>query len=49
MSKPQVVVEIPKNANDQVAHLQMEEIKKAVQKARLGRKDRVRVTIQQGE
>jgi hypothetical protein len=43
------VVEIPKNANDQVARLQIEEVQKAIKQARAARKDQVRVTIQQGE
>lgn len=49
MSKPPIVVEIPKNGSEQVARLQMEEIKKSIEKARAGRKDRVRVTIQEGD
>ena len=49
MNKPPVVVEIPKNASDQVTRLQVEEVKKSIEKARAGRKDRVCVTIQQGE
>lgn len=48
MNKP-TVVEIPTNASDQVAHLQIEEVKRAIAKARAGRKDRVVVTIKQGE
>jgi len=48
MNKP-TVVEIPTNATEQVAHLQIEEVKRAIAKARAGNKDRVRVTIQQEE
>jgi hypothetical protein len=48
MNKP-TVVEIPKNVNDQVARLQIEEVQKAIKQARAGRRDRVRVTRQQGE
>ena len=49
MNKPPVVVEIPKNASDQVTRLQVEEVKKSIEKARAGRQDRVRVIIQQGD
>lgn len=49
MNRPPVVVEIPKNANEQVARLQPEEVQKAVRQARLGRKDKITVTIKQGD
>lgn len=48
MNRP-TVVEIPANANDQVVRIQLEEIAKAVKQARPSRKERVKVTIQQGE
>jgi hypothetical protein len=47
-TKPQTV-EIPQNASDQVVRLQIEEVQKAIRQARPTRKERVRVTIQQGE
>ena len=49
MSKPPIVVEIPGGSNEQVARLQLEEVQKIVRQARLGRKDRITVTIKQGE
>lgn len=49
MSKPPVVVEIPKGSNEQVARLQLEEVQKVVRQARLGRKDKITVTIKQGD
>ena len=49
MNRPPTIIEIPKNASDQVTCLQVEEVKKSIEKARAGRKGRVRVTIQQGE
>ena len=48
MNKP-TVVEIPTNASDQVVRLLMEDVVKAIKHARSGRKDRVVVTIKQGE
>ena len=49
MKKPPIVVEIPTNATDQVVRIQLDEIQKAIRQARVVKKDRVRVTIQQGE
>lgn len=49
MTRPPIVVEIPKGSNDQVARLQLEEVQKAVRQARLSRKDKIRVTIKTGD
>lgn len=48
MTKP-TIIEIPTNATDQVVRYQLEEIQRAIRQARAIRKDRIRVTIQQGE
>jgi hypothetical protein len=47
MNKP-TVVEIPKNASEQVVRLLMEDVVKAIKQERAKHKDRVTVTIQQG-
>jgi hypothetical protein len=48
MNKP-TVVEIPINATDQAVRIQLDEIQKVIRQARALQRDRVRVTIQQGE
>jgi len=48
MNKP-TVVEIPTNATDQVVRIQLDEIQKVIKHARAVKKNRVRVTIQEGE
>jgi hypothetical protein len=47
MNKP-TILEIPENANDQVVRNQLDEIQKATRQARAAKKDRVRVTVEQG-
>jgi hypothetical protein len=48
MSKP-AVLEIPTNATDEVVRIQLEAIHEVIRDGRSVKKDRVRVTIQQGE
>ena len=47
MNKP-TVIEIPEHANEQVVRIQLEEVTKTVKNARLGKKERITVTIQRG-
>jgi hypothetical protein len=50
MNKPPIAeIEIPKQATDQIFRMSLEEINKAIKTARAIRKDRITVTIQQGE
>jgi hypothetical protein len=48
MNKP-TIVEIPKNADERVVRIQLEEIAKAVKVARGSGKERVSVTVEQGK
>jgi hypothetical protein len=47
--KKEHVIEIPLNASDHIVRLQLEEVAKTIKQARPTRKERVKVTIQQGE
>ena len=42
-------IEIPKNADERIVRIQLEETAKAVKLARTTSKERVRVTIEQGK
>ena len=47
MSKPPTEIEIPKNANERIFRMLLEDITKAIRTARLLRKERITVTIKQ--
>jgi len=47
--KRYTIVEIPTTATKQVVRIQLDEIQKVIKHTRAVKKDRVRVTIQQGE
>ena len=42
-------IEIPPNATEQVVRIQLDEVVKLVKQARVGSKERVRITIEQGK
>ena len=49
MNKPIAEIEIPKNATDPVFRLLVENVVKALRTAQAMRKDRITVTIKQGD
>ncbi len=49
MSAKPKIVEIPPNATDQIVRIQLEEVAKAVRRARATSKERIRIAIEEGK